>query len=700
MERFELKDTRGGERISCRSSDNDDLPLTYAATIDACRVEILKELAGSESQTTAVSVALVDDERLLWAEAFGSLDRTRGVAPTTETLFCIASVSKVIAAIAAMILVDRGAIELDAPLVRYVTDFRMADSEPWRDITVRMLLNHSSGLPGIHFPNVLTVAPFPGFVPQVRDMLATERLKHAPGEMAVYGNDGFMLIELLVAAVTGQPYTEFVEQEILEPLGMSHSRFAREPFPPGSFAPGLDNAGRPEPQEYVNTYAGGLFSTPSDLGSLATMFLNGGRRGDRCILSEAAVAEMGRDQTLNLPFNPITDQYVHFGLGWDGSHQGGLAAVGVAGWHKAGDADHYHSYFIVAPGERLAVAVLLTNSMGIGSTAVPLAERILLHALAERGSIAQVPVPPEGATPPAIPVGDAELTAVAGIYASSYGVHRLDVGEDRTLTLSDFVNNRWHPTLEGLRLRQDGRFAADSSPNKAYRGLVAAGRRYLAVRIPYGMEHYEMELPVGHELPVGPPLSARWQARLGRRWLTANEPYSAFLALGRQPPLISLGGVQGLEGYIAVSLRAGGFDLVQVVDPRDSDHVARMCLKIPLDNGWGLSDLVIEERQGEEWVLWCGTRYRPLETVPSLGSVQGKVTIGPEGLGEWFRCPASSALTLSGARSWYLYNAEFCLKDWGMGKKTIVGTVDDGTYLLLYGAPDTTITLTVQPWPL
>jgi CubicO group peptidase (beta-lactamase class C family) len=140
---------------------------TYAATIDASRAEILKELAGTESKTTAVSVALVDDERLLWAEAFGSIDRTGGVAPTTETLFCIASCSKVITAIAAMILVDRGVIELDAPLVRYMTDFRMADDQPWREITVRMLLNHTSGLPGIHLPNVLTVVPVSGFAAQV-----------------------------------------------------------------------------------------------------------------------------------------------------------------------------------------------------------------------------------------------------------------------------------------------------------------------------------------------------------------------------------------------------------------------------------------------------------------------------------------------------------------------------------------------------
>jgi hypothetical protein len=369
----------------------------------------------------------------------------------------------------------------------------------------------------------------------------------------------------------------------------------------------------------------------------------------------------------------------------------------VTGWHKAGDADHYHSYFIVAPDERLAVVVLLTNSAGIGSIAIPLAERILLHALAEQGSIARVPVPLEPAALPAIPVGDGELAAITGIYAGSYGLHRLDVRADHTLALSNFVNDHWHPTLEGLRLRRDGCFVADSRPSTSYRVFVAAGRRYLAIRIPFGMGHYDMELPVGHELDSGHPLSARWQARVGRRWLTANEPYSAFLALGRQSPLISLVEVQGLEGYLAVSLSSAGLDLVQVVDPRGSDHVARMCLKIPIDNGWGLSDLVIEEREGEEWILWCGTRYRPLETVPSLQSGHSTVTIGPEGLGEWFRWPAASPLTVTGARSWYLYNAEFGLKEWGMGEETMVGTVDDGTFLLLYGAPETAIALTVQP---
>lgn len=176
----------------------------------------------------------------------------------------------------------------------------------------------------------------------------------------------------------------------------------------------------------------------------------------------------------------------------------------------------------------------------------------------------------------------------------------------------------------------------------------------------------------------------------------ANDPYGAFLALGRQPPVFSLGQVQGLDGYLAAVVITAGIDLAQVVDPRGSDDRARMCLKIPFDNGWGLNDLVIEDRDGEEWVNWGNLRYRPLATVVPLGWSRGTVTIGPEGLGEWRRLPAASALTLARADAWYLYDADFALVARGL-KEGAVGAVAGGAYLLLHGAPNTTITLTVEP---
>jgi hypothetical protein len=92
--------------------------------------------------------------------------------------------------------------------------------------------------------------------------------------------------------------------------------------------------------------------------------------------------------------------------------QGGLAAVEVTAWHKAGDADHSHGFLIVAPAERLAVVVMVTNVSSVGSIARILAERILLNALVERGRIAKVPAPLEPAPWPAIIAEDDELASL------------------------------------------------------------------------------------------------------------------------------------------------------------------------------------------------------------------------------------------------------------------------------------------------
>ena len=662
----------------------------YTSTIADARTRILKELAKTDAVTHAVSVALLDDRRILWEEAFGVVDKTRSLRPNPETLFCSASLSKIVATVATMMLVDRGLVVLDEPVARYVRDFRMADGEAWRKITVRMLLNHSSGLPGTYFADILTVVPVAGYAAQFQRSLARQRLKHAPGEMAVYCSDGFTLIERVVAEVTGQPFVDFVRKEILEALGMRRSRFALERFAPGSFAPGLDGAGRPEPQEYVNVYAGGLFSTPGEIARLAMMFLNEGGFEGRQLLSAETVAEMGRDQTEGLPLNPITDHPVHFGLGWDGVNQGGLGAVGVTAWHKSGDADHYHSQLIVVPKERLAAVVMTTNALSVGGVASLLAERILLHALAECGSIPKVPEPRKPAPMPAVAAAEDDLAAIAGTYASAYGLRQMTVKSDRSVTLSIYAKGEWKPMVESMKLRQDGRFVSDSFPETSYRLVLARGRRYLAVRRPFGLGHYEAELPDSHDLPLGKPLSNRWQARIGRRWLAANDPYSAFLALGRQPPLFSLVEVKGLAHYLAASVIGAGMEVVQVIDPGESDSLARMCLKIPLDNGWGLSDLEIIERGGEEWVLWAGVLYRPFATVPFMGPGPATITIGSEGLGEWRLLPASSALTVSGAGIWRLYDAEFSLSAWDLEERW-VGEVPAGAYLYVHGPPGSTI---------
>lgn len=659
-------------------------PPTYAATIASARAAIARLLA--EGRAASLSVALVDGERVLWAEAAGSLDLARGLAPTAQTLYGAAA-SKLVAAVATMVLVDRGLVELDAPLVRYLPGFRMADAQA-SAITVRMLLDNSSGLPGSDARGASTVAPVAGYAAAVQQALAGQRLKHAPGELAVACNDGFTLVELLVAAAAGKPYAEFVAAEVLAPLGMAKSRFGLEALAPGSFAPALDGAGRPLPQEHLNAYAAsGLWAAPAELGRLAMMLLNGGSLEGRRLLSERAVAEMGKDQTAHLPLNPITAHGYHFGLGWDGVRQGGLSAAFVTAWHAGGASAFYGSALLAAPDERLAVVVCRADG---DAPAGVLAEGILLEALAECGSIVEVPAPLQPAPAPAARSSDAELAAASGIYAGRDGLWRLSAQADRTLVLSRLAGGQWAPVLPGLQERQDSRYVAAAQPGLSFRCAQVGGRRYLAARQPAGNGHYAEELPLGHDLPAAPPLSARWQARVGRRWLAANDAYGSALSLGAAPWL-QLETVPDLQGYLVAT--APSLDRVlQVVAPGAGDDRALMCLKVPVLQGRDLGDVVVEARGAEEWLRWGSTLFRPLETVPALAASQGAVAIGSAGLGEWQRLPAARTLTLTGARSWFLYDAALTLLASGVGDGA-TGAVPAGAFLLVHGAPGATVKL-------
>ena len=145
-------------------------------------------------------------------------------------------VSKMFVAVAVMQLVDAGKMGLDAPVVTYLPSFRMADPA-YVEITVRMLLDHSAGLPGSDYANTLTTAPNPDYkARQFLAGLATSRLKTMPEFMSVYCNDCFTLAEMVVEAVSGQAYDQYVTEHIFTPLGMTHSRFPTEAYADATYA--------------------------------------------------------------------------------------------------------------------------------------------------------------------------------------------------------------------------------------------------------------------------------------------------------------------------------------------------------------------------------------------------------------------------------------------------------------------------------
>ena len=666
-------------------------PRSYAATIADGRAAA-KELM-STSGADSMSLALVDGSRIVWRETFGVADRSTGAKPTDATMYGIGSVSKMFVAVSVMKLVDAGKIALDTPVADYLPAFRMADPE-YREITVRMLLDHSAGLPGSDYYNTLTTAPNPDYMArQFLAGLATQRLKTTPGSMSVYCNDCFTLAELIVEAVTGESYARYVTDELFVPLGMTHSRFPTETFAPGTYARVYSGSSTTaDPQEFVNLYgSGAVWSTPTDMTHLATMLMSGGVYGGHRILSAASVAEMGRDQTVTTLDPAPLNAYI-YGLGWDTVREPGLAAVGVTGWMKGGDTAAYHAGFTVAPGAKLAVVVEEAGLTASSTAAEDLGQRILLHALVDQGTLKKMPAILGATKLPMRTPGAAQLRAIVGVYGAGGNTFRVTADASGGLALSLLTSGTWAPLSSAtLTLRSDGAFWASNDKGTSIRAVTGWGRRYLDLRDRAGYGHYRTDMLLGERVLPAKPLSAAWQARLGKTWLMVTDvPTSTNWG---SPPTIGIVGIPDLPGYVGMSGDGGGGGGVTLLDPGSSATLAAMFLVIPTMQGRDLADVVFEQRDGEEWLRTGSAVARPQASVPVLTSGANSITIVEEGYAEWRSLSAAASLTIAGAVAWKLYDADLALVEQGVGNASAIAA-PAGSYLEIFGTAGSRVTVT------
>ncbi len=240
------------------------------------------------------SIALVRGGELVWSNAYGyaNLEAKR---PMTVYSVCRAeSISKSVTAWGVMKLVEQGSIELDVPVQQYLRDWHLPASEfDERAVTARMLLSASAGMPLGEIGRTAEYAPR-SEMPSLRDYLAGEaRLIQQPGSGYGYSNVGYNLLELLVEEVTGRDFAEYMESEVLHPLGMTAASFVWDE----SFAPLVPNGhewnGAPvSPYVYPARASGGLFASVEDI----ARFVSGGMTGryytDRGVLSQDSLRQM------------------------------------------------------------------------------------------------------------------------------------------------------------------------------------------------------------------------------------------------------------------------------------------------------------------------------------------------------------------------------------------------------------------------
>lgn len=285
-----------------------------------------------------------------------------GRAVTPQTPFIIGSLSKSLTALAVMQLVEAGQIDLDAPVTRYLPWFRTADPAASAQITVRHLLHQDSGLPvyagrrGMADVDQADTALENG----VRE-LATIGLSRPAGQGFEYANENYTTLGLIVQAVSGEPYEEFIRTQIFAPLQMRHSAATLSDPAAQDLATGYRYWLRwpiafEAPYPRRQTPAGFLMSSAEDMSHYVLAYLNGGAYAGQQVLSPAGMA------TLLAPGARMgaTSAYA---MGWVVRDQGGSIKI-----EHSGDVSNFHANMLLLPDRKLGI-VILTNVGGFNNAA-------------------------------------------------------------------------------------------------------------------------------------------------------------------------------------------------------------------------------------------------------------------------------------------------------------------------------------------
>jgi CubicO group peptidase (beta-lactamase class C family) len=351
-----------------------------------------------------VSVALVDEHGIVWARGFGHADLERRVRATTQTVYQVGSLSKVVTATAVMREVERGRLRLDAPIQKYLPKFSIqsrwgSDPAP----TLRELLSHHAGLPTYYLKGFFSRQPLAELV----EALKAEHLAYPPRTVFNYSNLGPDIAGAALERLSHQDFAAYMQQALLDPLGMAHSSFAFDARVQPLLARGYVKQTPAEPVTIRDAPAGGLFSNAEDLARFMRLVLRGGELDGRRLLRPETVAAMLTPQYADAPLNFGQ----RFGLGWMLS---GIPVenAGSVAWHNGGTKT-FLSQMVLLPEKKLGV-VVLANADTAGPVVYETAEEILRLALQVRAGITPPPTPPRR---PEVVLPPATLEAYAGDYS-------------------------------------------------------------------------------------------------------------------------------------------------------------------------------------------------------------------------------------------------------------------------------------------
>lgn len=317
----------------------------------AAALERLIEHEMADKDLPAISVALVDDQEVVWAQGFGHAHPDSTPA-TAATVHRVGSVSKLFTDIGIMQLVERGEIDLDAPVSNYVPDFAPANNSG-TPITLRHLMSHRSGLQrepavGNYFDD--TEPTLAATVQSLRD----RPLVYAPGERSKYSNAGIGVVGYVLETLSGEPFADYLHRSVLVPLGMENAAFEPTPYVQENLATAYmwtwDGRRTEAPTFQLGmSPAGSMYASVLDLSRFMSALFAGGRGASGQVLEASTLEEMWTPQYA------APGERTGFGIGFAIGELDGRRRIGHGGAIYGFATD-----LAALPDERLGAAVVVT----------------------------------------------------------------------------------------------------------------------------------------------------------------------------------------------------------------------------------------------------------------------------------------------------------------------------------------------------
>jgi CubicO group peptidase (beta-lactamase class C family) len=466
----------------------------------------LIHFAMEKNAVPGLSIALVDDQRIVWAEGFGYADQERKIPATADTLYRVGSISKLFTDTAAMQFAENGKLDIDQPVQKYLPDFaimtRILDTAA---ITPRQLMTHHAGLPrdrgkGFMNPNP---APFTKVVADLRE----DYMAYPPETIFSYSNLGVTLLGNVIQNVADMPYADYMKLRLLAPMGMMNSSFdtgLSQLVPAAKGYRGRIVAVEPPLRDVP---AGGLNSSVAELSRFMSMVFAGGTSGEHRILKAETIAEMLRPQNAAVPL----DFNFRVGLGWM------LSTVGTSTIQNAGTVAHhagatalFHSQMYILPEHKLGV-VVLANSSTAKQVVDHVATEALSLALEAKSGIRQ---PEHSKVLPADgPISAATMREYVGDYTTLAGfvrIYRDGNGLRANVGAHDFNLVPRSDRMLGMSYALLGFFHL----NLGTLGEIGFSRRTTAGRDLLVARLGTQEMLVGQRI-VAPTSLGAWRQRLG-----------------------------------------------------------------------------------------------------------------------------------------------------------------------------------------